>query len=390
MAKMESAAGLFAALVLAAPFAAPAADFPQPLPVEAIPRVLSLPPAYPDSWTFINTVYGVELIDTAAKAPDHVRGQLGAAPFPNLMAARTRPEVYLAETFYSRGTRGVRTDVVTIYDTRTLAPTGEIVLSGGHRYLSAPQPNAFQLSGDETLGFVFGFTPAASVKVLDLMGRRMVSEIPIPGCALIYPTGPRGFSTLCGSGTLLTIQLDGSGRVASQNETPPFNNLTDDPLFSLPATIGGVSYFVSFKGAVQPIDLATSQPRLLPAWSLVTPEEAKADWRPSGWQQAAGGPDGRLYVIMQAHGHDGSHKQGGGEVWAFDVATHARVGRIKLKSVARSIALTEGAHPVLLAGAPSEPLGLNLDAYDPVTGVQLNSEPLNGLGGPPVIFPVRR
>src|SRR5947207_169195 len=143
MARMEVAAGLLGALALAAPFAAPAADFPQPLPVEPIPRVLSLPPAYPDTWAFINTVYGVELIDTAAKAPDHVRGQLGASPFPSLIPARSRPEVYVAETFYSRGTRGVRTDVVTIYDTRTLTPTGEIVLSGGHRYLSAPQPNAF-------------------------------------------------------------------------------------------------------------------------------------------------------------------------------------------------------------------------------------------------------
>src|SRR5437764_511318 len=118
MAKMAIAAGFLGALVLTTPFAAPAADFPQPLPVEPIPRVLSLPSAYPDTWAFINTVYGVELIDTAAKAPDHVRGQLGASPFPSLMAARTRPEVYLAETFYSRGTHGVRTDVVTIYDTR--------------------------------------------------------------------------------------------------------------------------------------------------------------------------------------------------------------------------------------------------------------------------------
>ena len=86
-----------------------------------------MPSAYPDTWAFINTVYGVELIDTAAKAPDHVRGQLGAAPFPSLMPARSRPEVYVAESFYSRGTWGVRTDVVTIYDMRILAPTGEIV-----------------------------------------------------------------------------------------------------------------------------------------------------------------------------------------------------------------------------------------------------------------------
>jgi len=371
--------------------ASQAADFPKPLPIDKVPNAVTLPAAYPTSWVFTNTVTGVEVIDTRAGDPGEVRGQIGEAPFLNLQVARTRPEVYLAETFYSRGTRGVRTDVVTVYDTTTLAPTGEIVLGGGLRYLSAPQPNTFQLSGDETLGFVFGFTPAASVKVLDLASRKMVAEVPIPGCALIYPTGPHGFSTLCANGALLSVRLDGSGKVVGQTETRPFNDLADDPLFSQPAMVGEVGYFPSLKGSVQPIDFSGPDAKLLATWSLVSADEAKANWRPSGWQLAAGGPGGRLYVIMQPNGADGSHKRGGPEVWIFDVATHAKVGAIKLKTPARSIAVTSEAEPrvVVAAVPPDNPLGLSLDSYDPRTGALLGSLPLDPSGGTPVIFPAR-
>jgi methylamine dehydrogenase heavy chain len=381
-----------AAVLGLAPSAAGAADFPDPLPVEASLRVVSLPKTYPTSWAFTNSVSKIELIDTEAKPLDHVRGQLGGEQFGNLQLATTRPEVYVAETFYSRGVRGDRTDVVTIYDSQSLAPTGEIVLGGPHRYLSVTQPNAFQLTNDETLGLVFDFTPAASVKVLDLARRTVVGETPIPGCALIYPTGQHSFSSLCATGTMLTVRLDAAGHVAGQQETRAFNDLDHDPLFSLPARIGRISYFTSFKGMVQPIDLAGDAPVLAPAWPLVTAQEAAANWRPSGWQQAAGGGDGRLYVIMQPNGHDGSHKDGGDQVWVFDVATHAKVATIKLKTPARSIALTDGAKPVLLAaaGPPDNPLAASLDAYDTSTGAQLNSLPIDGLGGTPVIFPIRR
>lgn len=387
-------ASLFAAVSLAigaAARAAPAA-FPDPLPPELTPNVRRLPASLPTSFAFFNTAGSIELVDTAAAPPDHVRGQLGAGQFSVMALSRTRPEAYVAETFYSRGTRGVRTDVVTIWDTSTLTPKGEIVLEGAHRYMSSPQPNAFQLSGDESLAFVFAFTPAGSVKVLDMAARRQIAEAPIPGCALIYPTGPRGFSTLCGNGAMLSVQLDGAGRVVSQTETAPFDDLTNDPLFSYPARIGTVSYFVSFKGQVQPVDLSGPAAKVLPRWSLVTADEARANWRPSGWQQAAGGPDGRLYVIMQPNGHEGGHKDGGPEVWVFDPASHAKVMTIRLKSPAQCIALTSGHHPVLLASSesPDSPLAVSLETYDPVTGAALGEAPLRGLGGPPVIFPVSR
>lgn len=366
-----------------------AADAPAPLAAEKTPNVLTLPAQYPTHWIFTNNYQGAEIIDIDAHDPGHVRGQMHGGQFPNLQVAHTRPESYLAETFYSRGTRGTRTDVVTIYDNATLAPVGEIVLTGSYRYLSSPQPNAFQLSGDESLAFLFGFTPAAYIKILDLKGRRMLSEIPIPGCALAYPTGARGFSTLCNDGTMLSITLDDKGQVASQTATKAFNDLTDNPLFNQPAMVGSVAYFASLKGQVQPVDLAGPVARVLDPWPLLTPVEAKAGWRPSGWQLAATDAAGRLYVIMQPNAKDGSHKEGGPEVWVYDMKTKARVATIKLRIPADSISISGGDHPVLMAGGMELAKGAAfIDTYDLATGAHVNTLSQQTLGTP-VMFPVK-
>ena len=365
-----------------------AADFPAPLPVEPTLGVATLATPYPRDWAFLNYLAAerIELLDTAAPAPNNVRGALGASVVANLLQATVRPEAYVAETFFARGTRGARTDVITVYDQKTLASVGEVVLPGAKRGLFVIQPNAFQFTDHERLGLVFNFTPASSVAVVDLAARRYLGEVAIPGCALIYPTGPRGFSTLCASGTLLSVQMDADGKVVGQSETKPFNDIDNDALFSVPAVISGTSYFVSFKGRVQPIDLSGAEPKLLAPWSLVTPDEAKANWRPSGWQLTAGGPDGRLYVIMRPDGHEGTHKEGGDQVWVFDVDRRVKVATIKLKSPCQSIAVSGGARPMLLATG----IGATLDRFDVATGAPAGSVPVISQGAQTIISPVAR
>jgi methylamine dehydrogenase heavy chain len=371
---------------------ADAADFQSPLPSDTLGQVAVLARAYPTDWFFLDYPVSfslidskIELIDGSASPPLELKGQIGANYYANFLQSTVRPELYVAETFFSRGSRGARTDTITIYDTASLATTGEIVLPGAKRGLFLPQLNSFQFTDNERLALVFNFTPAASVSVVDLVARKLLSEIPIPGCSLIYPTGTRGFSSLCGNGAMLSIELTADGKVARQSETKPFNNLDADPLFSAPAKVGGVSYFVSFKGAVQPIDLSGAEPKLLPTWSLVTADEARANWRPSGTQLAAGGDDGRLYVVMQANGHDGSQRDGGGEVWIFDVATHAKVATIKLKTPTQAINIGSAPHPMLLVAS----LTGTLDFYDLPGGQLTKSEPTQSPGGLTLIYPVR-
>jgi len=46
--------------------------------------------------------------------------------FAHLILSRDGKLIYSPETYFSRGTRGTRTDVVTLYDPRTLGVIGEI------------------------------------------------------------------------------------------------------------------------------------------------------------------------------------------------------------------------------------------------------------------------
>jgi len=336
-----------------------AARYPQPLPADPDLKVLKLPAQYPRSWALLayaNDKFELRDVGNDDRA---VIAQLPGHESATVLMATHRPEIYVADTVWSRGNRGVRTDYITVYDKTTLSPLGEIVLPGAKRALVVPMQGMFSFAADEQLGLVFNFTPAASVTIVDLEKRKVLGEIKTPGCALAYPSGQRGFSTLCGSGTLLSIQLDAKGAIKSRQESRAFNNIDADPLFTSSTVIAGVRYFPSFQGRVQPIDLSTDDPQVLPDWRLVSPEDEKRNWRPSGLQVVAGGDDGRLYVLMQPDAHEGSHKEAGTEVWVFDPQSHARVGRLRLVRPGTSIETTHDRNPLLLVATSEQ-----LDVYE--------------------------
>jgi methylamine dehydrogenase heavy chain len=237
---------------------------------------------------------------------------------------------------------------------------------------------------DQRMALVFNFTPASSVAVVDLVKRQPLSEIDIPGCSLVYPSGSRGFSTLCASGTLLSIKLDANGAVTARSESKTFNPLDTDPLFTASTTLGGVRYFPSLGGRLQPIDMKGDDVKVLADWPLLTPAESAAHWRPSGWQLIASDEQKLLYVLMQSEAHEGTHKDPGNEVWVYNAASKARVKRLRLVRPGSSIALTHGAEPLLLVQAVER-----LDVYDPQSGSLVRSLDLPGFHTRMQIEPVR-
>lgn len=361
--------GVALGLMLSLAVPALAQDFPEPLPVGDIPRVETLPAEYPDTWVFAHDANffslldgKVVVLDVAAETREY-KGMIGAGQFASFLPATTRPELYVAETFYSRRTRGERTDVITIYDKASLAPIGEILLPGGKRGQVVSMKPSFQFTDGERLGLLFNFTPAASVSVIDFETRSVINEIDIPGCSLIYPTGKRGFSSLCGNGTMVTFLLDDKGQKRSESISQKFNDLDNDPLFMKTARIGDMTYFVSFKGQVQPVNFSKDKPVIGKVWPLVTEAEAKAGWRPGGWQILTADKD-RLYVLMQPDGQEGSHKNGGAEIWVMDVKKQARVERFKLKTWGISIEATRS-KPGYLVVLNAD---MDLDVYESRSG----------------------
>lgn len=324
------------------------------LPAEPIPKVESLTSEYPDSLIFVHDanfdalVAGrVALIDVAPNSRNY-KGALDAAQFASFTESAINKELYVAETFYSRGTRGERTDVLTVYDREKLTVVADLELPNQKRGMMVSNRYTLQLIDKDQFLLVFNFTPAASVSVIDIAKREILNEVQIPGCSLTYPTGVRGFSSLCSNGSLITVQFDSDGKVLTQSRLPTFFNVDQDPLFAKPVFIDGTAYFPSFNGQMQPINLSSNEPSIEPAWSLVSASEAEQNWRPGGWQIASVSDAGQIYILMHPDGVNGSHKGGGAEVWIFDPKTKKRVERFKLKEWGVSIEVTRGADPYLV------------------------------------------
>ena len=356
------------ALLPAAPVLA--ADYPKPLAEEPIPAVETLPAAYPASWMLVHDMNFTSLVDGRVVVVDtagethNLKGVMPAGQFATFTAATTRPEIYVAETFYSRLTRGTRTDVITIYDRGTLVAKDEIVLPGGKRGLFVSTKNSFKLTNDEKWALVFNFTPASSVTVVDIAGRKILGDIDLPGCSMIYPVGPRGFATMCADGTMTTLDLAADGTVAASRTSKAFNDIDKDAMFMMPAMVGSTAWFVTFAGNVQGVDLAgpTATPRA--KFAIGAADGAVTQWRPGGWQVVTADATGLLYVLMNPAGKEGSHKDGGTEVWVVDPDKQQRLRRIKLESLGVSVEVTREAKPGLVVARPD---GV-LDIYDVAAG----------------------
>src|SRR5579863_4475182 len=173
-----------------------AASFPNPLPPDPTLRVEKLPAKYPAGWAFLN--YAGDRIELRNVGSDsrEVKAQLQARDSTTLLVSDKRPEIYTADTVWSRGVRGTRTDFISIYDSQTMNVSAEIVLPGTKRALITALEGLFAFTDDQRMAFVFDFTPAASVTVVDLVKRQAIGDVDIPGCSLVYPAGARAFSTL--------------------------------------------------------------------------------------------------------------------------------------------------------------------------------------------------
>lgn len=261
-----------------------------------------------------------------------------------------RKEVYVATTFYSRLSRGERTDVVDIHDSQTLEHKGEIAIPARHAQ-ALPYKGLIRPSSDGRWLFVQNATPASSVTVVDLKARKFAAEIPTPGCWIIIPSQTEGsrFSTLCGDGTLQNIVLNDNGSTKSRTRSARFFPPGEDPLFVQTDNIGDRYFFVSYKGQVYAADLSGDEPRLEAPWSLASGAETRKGWRPGGYQLlAVHRKTGRLFVSMHADGGEGSHKNPAKEIWVFDLVKKKRVARLPGHN-AIAIAVSQADKPKLFA-----------------------------------------
>jgi methylamine dehydrogenase heavy chain len=276
------------------------------------------------------------MIGTVAMSPDHSR-------------------IFTGDTFFSRGTRGSRTDVITVYDTANLEPVGEIAIAP-KRQLAAPDNLQLGATSDGHLLLVANMTPATSVTVIDIAASKVLGEIPITGCAEFQLTGNRQFASLCGDGSLLMVNFDDNGKSVDEKRSPVFFEPEKDPVYAAPATIKSDNYYVTYHGVVHPVDMSTDPPTPGKTWSLTTDEERSAGWRPGGSQPIWGhGTDGLLYVLMH-QGGEWTHKHAGSEIWVFNAKDGKRTERLSLPEPAGAIFVTSDDKPLIFAATPTDVL----------------------------------
>src|SRR5207237_864686 len=273
---MRSASlGFAAALCLG--FGAPACAAPPPLPAEHL-TVERLPPRSPH-WVYVFD----EAFDNEIDARVHLfdgdsyrrLGQIDAGFTPSVNLSPDGATTVVATSYFARGSRGTRTDVVEFTDNTTLANTGEIVLPP-KRVETAPSLFNVAYSADGHFLYVAYLTPAASFGVLDPAHGKVLGEIDTAGCVLVIPSGPN--------------------RVSSAE---------------------------------------------------------RGKWRPGGQQVGAVHRGlGRLDVPMR-QGGEGTHKDGGTEIWLFDLASHKRLARWPVRAAGLdpviAVQVSQDAAPILFA-----------------------------------------
>jgi len=377
-ATVSAVAAALAVMMFSSPSIAASEDRPPPLPIEPTDVVESLPRDYPANWFLVYDVSffhmsdgKVTIIDSAAESSTTaIKGMLNVSYMGSVAQSRRRGEIYATEAFHPRGTRGDRVDVLTIWDKETLTPKGEVVLLPGKRFFGIPERYALLPMDNDRLLAIANFSPATSATIVNLDTRKIVAEIPTPGCTLVYPTGKLGFSSLCADGRFMSTELNKDGSLLKQTRTDSFFSSDDNPIYERPTVIDDTAYFPSIAGLVYPVDISGKVAEVGEPWHLVPEAERAQNWAPGGIAIIDRDDQGRFYIIMHPDAKDGSYQGGGPEVWVFDAAKKQRVMRIALREWGLSLALSRGKNPVLMVVNPT---AMSLEMYNTQSGEFIRS-----------------
>jgi methylamine dehydrogenase heavy chain len=308
---------------------------------------------------------------------NHMLGMLAAGGWRNAVEYSSDfSMIYSPETYYSRTTRGQRTDVLSVYDVASLSPVDEIEIPA-KRGSGAAHRSYSGRSDDGRFVYVFNMTPAMTVTVVDVVARKVTAEIGTDGCAMIYPSGNLSFLSLCGNGRIRQTILNQQGGLAETRFTDVFFDPQQDPLTEKATRLNGDWYFVSFHGAVHRVAASDAAVNPSGRWALLNQSELDAGWRPGGAHFVASHRSGILYVGMNQEGPD-SHKQPAQQVWMMNVDDMSKHQVIELPGPVTQLAVSQDTQPLLAAASE----GPEIYLFDALTGTQKQSlaAPILGAG----------
>lgn len=303
------------------------------LEIEEVGRVATVPPAGPH-WVWVPDrlfQHSVLFNGDSGEVMGMVDSRATLTPRPPTFS-KARNELYSVDVDYARGLRGKRTDYVTIYDATSLNVTGEILLEKRTAESNTSLGHVAMLDGEKLL-LVFSQFPTPTATIVNLEERRVVEEVVVAGCAGLYPVDAYRFASLCGSGGVLLTTLSEDGTLAKSEQTPPFFDSVEDPVFISAGRRGANWVFVSFKGLVHEVDFSTNPPAVEEPWALAGVQEVREGWRPGGLQHVAvHEPTDELFVVMH-QGGSGTHKDAGASIWRYDLNEKSRLGELEVPNL---------------------------------------------------------
>lgn len=311
--------------------------------------VATLPPVSPH-WVMVSPPFSTG----AARLFDGDSGKmLGSLHVASLGVPQFDPMgrfIYVSETIWSKGNRGTRQDMLTVYDAKTFKLVTEIPLPG--RLLTGEHKYLMDISADGKRAYIYTMVPASEIIVVDLVKRKVVQSVEVAGCGMAYASGNDKVASLCGDGTLTTVDLGHGAPKVTQSK--PFFDADADPVFDNAAvdTKTGKAVFLTYSGLVYQTTIDGSSPIEAP-WSL---QEAahmnkgetvplKVNWFPGGRQlMGYNAATNRLYVLMHM-GEFWTQKENGTELWEVDLATHKILRRHELDKPVRALWVSPDAKP---------------------------------------------
>ena len=139
-----------------------------------ISDVATMPPPTPH-WVYVEGSFGgggARIFDADSAK---MKGLIELAPLGNLGLDPLGHNYYVAETIWTKINRGVRQDMVSIYDMKTLKLLSEVPVP--FRLLGGTANQNFAISTDGEYGFVYTLQPSSSIEVM------WRSSSPIPKAA---------------------------------------------------------------------------------------------------------------------------------------------------------------------------------------------------------------
>ncbi|BFM18268.1 hypothetical protein R50073_44510 [Maricurvus nonylphenolicus] len=266
--------------------------------------------------------------------------------YGGVILPKKRNEIISAETYFERGTRGKRTDVVAFYDPITLENTGEVIIPSKRMTPVKPQGTS-ALTDDEKFLAVVNVTPATSLSIVDLDKREFTAEIEVPGCTNVYAIGDRRFNVICADGSFMNIELDDQGQLAKRSRRAPSFNPQIDPVTNSGVRVDNSWYHVSQQSHVYQFTTAADGNITTDKWDLLTKEEREDNWRIGGMQNLAiHKASQHLYVLMIQGGPE-EFEDATDQVWVYDLKTKKRINMLELENPAWHISVSQSAAPRL-------------------------------------------